>query len=106
MNTWIVVTWQFEGFHSWPDAPEDVAFLRNNHRHLFKARARIETVHADRELEFFQVKRVLESLGQPGQVSCEEMSRRFVMFLTNKYGPRKMEVEVWEDGENGGGASL
>ncbi len=31
----IWVTFQREGIHQYPDAPEEVAFLRHPHRHVF-----------------------------------------------------------------------
>ena len=35
VRRWIRVRTTFEGFHCWPSAPNEVAFLRNVHRHLF-----------------------------------------------------------------------
>lgn len=99
----IIVTWEFEGFHAFPNAPIDVAFLRNEHRHLFKCRAEIEVTHLDRELEFIQVKRFLSTIGQPCQGSCEMMAKSFYEVISEAYGDRRVRVEVWEDGENAGG---
>jgi hypothetical protein len=99
---YIIVTWEFEGFHSWIKAPDDVAFLRDRHRHLFKCKAEIEVLHGDRELEFFQVKRFLQSFSMD-ELSCEEFAERYVWALQDKYGStRRIRVEVWEDGENAG----
>jgi hypothetical protein len=68
--------------------------------------AKIEVFHNDRELEFFLVKRELISVGQPVEGSCEEMAELFVNHIIEKYGERKLSVEVWEDGENAGVAEL
>ena len=37
-NRYIFITDKFEGYHKYVDAPEEVAFLRNAHRHLFGVR--------------------------------------------------------------------
>ena len=33
MTLW--VTTQLEGFHKWEQAPDEVAYLRERHRHMF-----------------------------------------------------------------------
>ena len=56
-NIW--VTFQKAGFHKYPAASidpalEDVSYLGNRHRHLFKFNIQIEIFHNDREIEFHQ----------------------------------------------------
>jgi len=58
----IWVTFQRAGFHRYPDAPDDVRYLAYEHRHLFKFKVGIEVFHDDREIEFHQFLRWLESL--------------------------------------------
>ena len=53
----IWVTFQKEGIHKYPDAPEGVEFLKYPHRHMFKFRVAIQVFHDDRELEFILFKR-------------------------------------------------
>lgn len=106
LTTYIEVRFDFEGIHCWPAAPEEVAFLRDGHRHIFKARARIQVFHDDRELEFILVKRELEKLMSTGRdwgaTSCESMCRILLNHIVEKYGDRRrVEIEVSEDGENG-----
>lgn len=109
IKTSIFVTTSFEGFHCYPDAPEEVAFLRAIHRHLFHVRAELEVSHGNRELEFFLVKRALESYiydrqlgGNLNHKSCEMIAKELLEFLLASYGlSRNMSVEVSEDGENG-----
>lgn len=60
MKTTIEIRTQFEGLHHWPDAPDDVAFLRNLHRHLFHVEVVIAVNHHDRETEFFQAKSLID----------------------------------------------
>lgn len=103
----IEVRFQFEGHHHWLNAPNEVAFLRSYHRHMFHGRARIEVSHGDRDLEFILVKRDLEKHIQDdfgpdlGEQSCEQIADRLCLYLMSKYGVHNLEVEISEDGENG-----
>ena len=58
----IWVTFQKEGIHKYPDAPEGVEFLKYPHRHMFHFKVMIEVFHDDRDIEFIQFKRWLERL--------------------------------------------
>ena len=49
----IWVTFQKEGIHKYPDAPDEVEFLRYPHRHIFKFKVQIDVEHDDRDIEFF-----------------------------------------------------
>ena len=106
MNSSIVVRTLFEGIHKYADAPNEVGFLREPHRHIFHVEAEIEVKHDDRELEFIMVKRELNKYlySKPFGIrhSCEQMAKDIIAFLTEKYGKRKMSVLVLEDNENGG----
>ena len=102
----IYVTFQKEGIHQYPDAPEGVEFLKHPHRHLFKFRVEIEVYHNDREIEFILFKRELENLYNAGALqlnskSCEMIAEELIGFIKNKYSNRNITVEVSEDGENG-----
>lgn len=104
VTTTIFVTTQFEGIHCYPDAPDEVAFLRSPHRHMFHVRATLEVFHDDRELEFILVKRALDQFVTGDALqhrSCEMIAREILNFLRAKYGVRSSAVEVSEDGENG-----
>lgn len=109
LSRYIIVKGQYDGFHAYQNAPDEVAFLKNRHRHLFKWEARVEVFHDDRELEFFMVQMMinrevlpfctaLDNLG-----SCEQQAERILKGLINAYGAdRNYSVEVSEDGENAG----
>ena len=63
----IWVTFQKEGIHKYPAALEDpnladVSFLGYPHRHIFHFRVSITVLHNDRDIEFIQFKRWIESL--------------------------------------------
>jgi len=103
-------TFQKEGFHCYPDAltdPElaDVAFLGHPHRHIFHFKVYIEVFHNDRDIEFIQFKRWLESLYglllQLNNRSCEMIATQLHTIITQKYPGRDIKIEVSEDGENG-----
>ena len=108
--TFIDVRFQFEGLHCWPEAPDEVFFLRNLHRHIFHVRARMNVSHLDREMEFILVKRQLEKYVKEnffeggislGRKSCEEMAGMLMHHIAEKYNRSMVLVEVSEDGENG-----
>lgn len=92
----------FEGFHRWPDAPDEVAFLRDAHRHVFHVEVRVPVEHDERDVEFILLKRhVLDLIagiqldGTCGDWSCETWAR----VILNATGASS--VTVSEDGENG-----
>jgi hypothetical protein len=110
------VTFQKEGIHCFPAAATDpklntgdeydVSFLANPHRHIFHFRVCIDVFHDDRELEFIQFKRWLESLYRGNILkldfkSCEMISDDLYLKIAEKYPNRDVHIEVSEDGENG-----
>ena len=112
----IWVTFQREGIHCYPAAGTDpklcspgewdVSFLASPHRHIFHFRVAIEVTHNDRDIEFIQFKRWLESLYvntilQLDYKSCEMISDDLYLQIATKYPNRDVWIEVSEDGENG-----
>lgn len=102
----IFVSTTFSAVHQYPDAPDDVRFLRSPHRHRFHIRAEMGVHHDDRELEFLLVQRevdaLLDALGHNfGTRSCEQVAGYLLDGLRAAYGDRFYQVEVSEDGENG-----
>jgi len=67
---------------------------------------RIVVWHDDREIEFIQFKRWLESL-YSGNIlelnykSCEMIADNLLSQIIDRYAGRDIEIEVSEDGENG-----
>lgn len=108
INRYITVTGEYEGFHWYEDAPDEVAFLKNRHRHMFKWSAEISVDHDNRELEFFMVRFMLEREVLPyiklqdNLGSCEQQAERILNGLIEAYGQRYYRVTVSEDGENSG----
>lgn len=111
ISKYIQVKFQKEGIHCYPAALEDprladVSFLGHPHRHIFHFKVTIEVVHADRDIEFIQFKRWLESLYdtdtmQADYKSCEMLGEELARVIMGKYPNRDLIVEVFEDDENG-----
>ena len=122
----ITVKTSFEALHKWATAPDEVAFLRNPHRHIFGVTAVLNVEHGDRALEFFCVKVKIENaihdaffasediqltdgelahnLGYPIiEKSCEDIAEMLFKGLY-PYFPTLVSITVDEDGENSGTA--
>lgn len=105
-HTNIVVKLQIEGFHYWKDAPKEVSFLRDNHRHIFHFEIEKEVKHDDRDIEIILFKRKVETyvrekykdadgVCQFESKSCEMLAKEVML----KFGAKV--VRVLEDNENG-----
>ena len=114
----IWVTFRKEGIHCYPAAATDpllntageydVSFLANPHRHIFHFRVSIDVFHNDRDIEFIQFKRWLESLYNGSNTvleldwkSCEMIADDLYTQIADRYPGRAVVIEVSEDGENG-----
>jgi hypothetical protein len=107
----ISVKFQKEGIHKYPAALTDpnladVAFLGNPHRHMFFFQVDIQVFHNDRDIEFIQFKRWLESLYSEGTLqldykSCEMLSDELAHAINVKYPKRDIKISIMEDNENG-----
>ena len=106
----ITVKAQKKGCHCYPDAPEEVAFLRDMHRHVFHVEAEIQVFRDDRELEFFIVQKQLESILDEifGEnilsMSCEFIAVSVRLKLLERFPGvthRRVNVRVSEDAECG-----
>ena len=114
----IWVTFRREGIHCYPAAATDpklntageydVSFLASPHRHIFHFRVWIDVFHNDRDIEFIQFKRWLESLYSGSNTvleldwkSCEMIADDLYTQIAARYPERAVWIEVAEDGENG-----
>lgn len=104
--TTVIVNTSFEGFHRYENAPKEVSFLRDVHRHIFHVNVEIEVFHDDRELEFILIKQKLDRYIKLRKwdvnSSCEQIGEAICRHLTELYGERKIICTVMEDNENGG----
>lgn len=107
IQRYIYVTFQQEFIHRYPDAPDEVAYLRDYHRHIAHIKVQIEVYHNERELEFIMVKHNLAAVVSnyirvTSDNSCETIAENIIEYVKKTYGEnRDIEVDVAEDGENG-----
>jgi hypothetical protein len=107
----IWVRFEKEGIHKYPAALEDpkladVSFLGYPHRHIFHFRVSISVFHNDRDIEFIQFKRWLESLYSDSTLvldykSCEMIADDLYIQINSRYPGRHVIISVSEDDENG-----
>lgn len=106
----------FEGIHYWPDAPNEVKFLKYPHRHIFNIKASVEVSQNNREIEFIMLGHRLKELFKGlatddpngvwnmGTTSCEDVAEIVMSYIRYKLGLSDeiyISVQVDEDGENG-----
>ena len=132
MTKGISVSLDVEGFHRWQDAPDEVKFLRNYHRHLFKINVTM-SIDEDRGVEFFTLVKEIRSIIdewisksdypmlddfswedfylETGEGfdedmlvigSCESFAEWILSRLEDTHEDCFIEVSVSEDGENAG----
>lgn len=101
-KTYIIVRFQVEGTHYWPDAPADSAesYLKYPHRHVFYFEAKKLVTHSNRDIEFIRFKHLLEEhvkdmLRGLVTLSCEQIAQNLVDIW------ELASCRVFEDNENG-----
>lgn len=102
----VILDFDIVGFHNYPNAPIEVEFLKNNHRHNFRIRVGYNVKDSDREKEIFIQEGFLqdylfETYGAPCQfenMSCEMIAEDLLEFIVDDGG---VWVEVLEDGRGG-----
>jgi len=105
MTNFIWITTQKELIHNYPNAPDEVDFLRHLHRHMFKFKIYIEVRTDDRDIEFIMFKRYIDKQLKNKNIinfaSCEMLSNFLYSKIKLDYPNRHVKIEVSEDGENG-----
>ena len=115
-KSFIYVTFQKEGYHCFPEAATnslystgdayDVSHLANRHMHYFFFKVWIEVTHNNRDIEFIQFRRWLESLYSTNalelnNLSCEMICENLYKEIAAKYPNHEVRIEVSEDNING-----
>ena len=98
---------EIEGFHRYPGAPAECAYLADKHRHVFVIECAFEVGHNEREIEIITQQGIIEDFislhwGRPAQfgtMSCESIAQELIEAF-----PAMCSCTVKEDGY--GGASL
>ena len=106
MKKTVILDFDVEGFHEYPNAPKEVEFLSYPHRHIFQIRAGYSVEDMNREKEIFIEQDFLkdylfESYGSPcqfGSMSCEMIAHEILIFAKDEGCEW---VEVFEDGKGG-----
>lgn len=106
---WSIVRFQKIGFHKYPDAPEEVAYLRNKHRHIFFVEVWVEQKHNERDVEYHILKNQCLKMWDKlfpdpnmGSTSCETMATNLWYELEPFFhSERQLKVSVFEDNECG-----
>lgn len=99
----IILNTRFSAIHCWPECPIiEVGYLRNPHRHEFHVKMKMQVHHANRDVEFIQLKNDVNKwirenweASDLGSMSCEDMCKTLFLEFGVDY------VSVLEDGENG-----
>lgn len=100
----IFVKTSFLGIHRYLDAPDEVFYLRNFHRHVFHVTVWIDVFHDDRDIEFILFKKFVNGIFADYDfdcLSCEMIIDKIAAAIEEKYPNRGMTISVSEDGENG-----
>lgn len=107
----VVVSFDWIGFHYWADAPPGYDYLKQTHRHKFKACVTLSVDHGNREVEFHELQGVCKEIlshgtfgiTAPVQMSCEDFALQIMEGVQDTYGKDRIaKVEVSEDGECAG----
>ena len=109
MTQYVICALQMEGFHCWPEADGELAYLKNSHRHIFFITAEFPVHNANREIEIISqqnaIKRyLLSKYGDEdgachfGRRSCEDIAAEILnQFKTPHPAPSlKMGLGVRE----------
>lgn len=104
-QSFIWVSLQKSGIHSYKTAPQEVDYLRNDHRHLFKVEVAIEVFHNERDIEFIMFREFVyqqfAAIIDNYNMSCEGYSDMLFGEIRKQYPNRDIRIKISEDGENG-----
>jgi hypothetical protein len=115
-KSFIYVTFQKEGYHCFPEAATnpafatgneyDVSHLAHKHMHYFFFKVWVEVNHNNRDIEFIQFRRWLESLYSSNALelnnkSCEMICEDLYAQISNRYPNQEVRIDVSEDNING-----
>lgn len=112
----VYTTFVKEGYHAYPEAASDpklatgdlydVSHLATRHFHYFYFKVWVGVNHTNRDIEFIQLRRWLESLYTDGALelnnqSCEMLADGLYQKIQAKYPGVPVKIDVSEDNING-----
>lgn len=115
-KTFIYVPFVKEGYHCFPEAGTDVQYATNDeydvshlqykHMHYFYFKVWIEVTHNNRQIEFIQFRRWLESLYDSktlslNNMSCEMIADQLYDTISQKFPNVEIRIDISEDNING-----
>lgn len=115
-KTFIYVQFVKEGMHNYPEAATDknlasgdwldVSHLAHPHMHYFYFKVWVQVTHNNRQIEFIQLRRWLESLYNNGtltlnNMSCEMIADELYEKIHQKYPEVEVRIDVSEDNISG-----
>lgn len=121
MNRTVVVHFMKRGVHCYPAAATDpglatgdkydVSYLATPHAHDFWFRVEVGITHNDRDIEFIQMRMILEDLYGDGQLqigsrSCEMLAEELINQIVARWGQRYVKVSVFEDALQANGGTV
>ena len=115
-KTFVYVTFNKEGYHAYPAAltdptlatgdQYDVSHLGYRHMHYFYFKVWVAVSHNDRDIEFIQLRRWIESLYDTGALelqnrSCEMMCDELHQIISARFPRTEIRIDISEDNING-----
>ncbi len=99
-KSFIIVKWDLEGTHYWPDAPNEYTILRSPHGHIFHFEVQIP-VTTSRQIEFLAFRRrLMNAYGtEPCDFeskSCEDLANHLIDYVRYSYNCGAI-ARVFED---------
>lgn len=86
MTQYVICALQMEGFHCWPEADGELAYLKNSHRHIFFITAEFPVHNANREIEIISqqnaIKRYLLSKYGDEDGACHFGRRCWILLFS------------------------
>lgn len=102
---WATVKTEFVQYHKYPAAPDEVAYLRNLHRHKFYLTVQVQQVHDNRDVEYFILRDIIINIHAKirwhENMSCEMYCQEMLNKVQNIFPDRMIRVSLFEDNENG-----
>lgn len=100
MKMFIIMRFQFEAIHCWPDAGISLsAYLMHPHRHIFHVEAKKSVSHENRDIEFIEYGRIMKKWAEKLVCNMDWSCEKYAMEFIKQFD--LVSCRVMEDNENG-----